>query len=46
MSSKPTLRGRDVIVLGERDGIAGPALAAVVESAGGHVVLSSTECFV
>lgn len=46
MNGDPTLKGRDVIVLGERDGIAGPALAAVVESAGGHVVLMSTECFV
>jgi glycine/sarcosine/betaine reductase complex component A len=41
-----SLDGRDVVVLGERDGIAGPALSAVVESAGGHVVLASTECFV
>lgn len=40
------LDGRDVIVLGERDGVAGPALAAVAESAGGHVVLTETQCFV
>jgi betaine reductase len=41
-----TLSGRDVIVLGERDGIAGPALAAVIEAAGGRVVLVETQCFV
>ena len=37
---------KKVIVLGERDGIAGPAIAACVQSAGGHVVYTSTECFV
>ena len=37
---------KQVIVLGERDGIAGPAIAACVKSAGGHVVFASTECFV
>jgi glycine/sarcosine/betaine reductase complex component A len=41
-----SLEGRDVIVLGERDGIAGPALAAVIESGGGRVALSETQCFV
>jgi hypothetical protein len=37
---------KQVIVLGERDGIAGPAIAACVVSAGGHVAHTSTECFV
>ncbi len=37
---------KQVIVLGERDGIAGPAIAECVKSAGGHVVYASTECFV
>jgi glycine/sarcosine/betaine reductase complex component A len=37
---------KQVIVLGERDGIAGPAIAACVVSAGGHVAYTSTECFV
>jgi adenine deaminase len=36
----------DVIVLGERDGIAGPAIAKIVESGGGRVVLAETQCFV
>lgn len=38
--------GRKVIVIGERDGVAGPAIAACVEAAGGEVVYSSTACFV
>ena len=37
---------KKVIVLGERDGIAGPAIAACVKSAGGDVAFASTECFV
>ncbi len=38
--------GKQIIVLGERDGVAGPAIAACVKSAGGHVAYASTECFV
>ena len=38
--------GKQIVVLGERDGIAGPAIAACVTSAGGHVAFSATECFV
>ena len=38
--------GKQIVVLGERDGIAGPAIAACVKSAGGNVVFSATECFV
>lgn len=37
---------KQVVVLGERDGIAGPAIEKCVQSAGGTVVLSATECFV
>ena len=37
---------KQVIVLGERDGIAGPAIAACVVNAGGKVAYTSTECFV
>lgn len=37
---------KKVIVLGERDGIAGPAIAECVKSAGGDVAFTSTECFV
>ena len=37
---------KQVVVLGERDGIAGPAIAECVEKAGGNVAFQSTECFV
>ncbi len=40
------LEGRKIIVIGDRDGIPGQAIAGCVESAGGEVVFSSTECFV
>jgi betaine reductase len=38
--------GKRVIALGERDGISGPALAAVIDASGGTVAFSATECFV
>lgn len=38
--------GRKVIVIGERDGVAGPAIAACVEAAGASVAYVATECFV
>jgi glycine/sarcosine/betaine reductase complex component A len=41
-----TFEGKKVIVLGERDGVPGPAIAACVVAAGGEVVYSVTECFV
>jgi len=40
------LAGKKVIVIGDRDGIPGPAIDECVKSAGGEVVFSSTECFV
>jgi len=40
------LNGKKVIVIGDRDGIPGPAIAACAETAGAEVVFSSTECFV
>jgi hypothetical protein len=40
------LKGKKIIVIGDRDGIPGPAIAQCVESAGAEVVFSSTECFV
>ncbi len=41
-----TFEGKRVIVLGERDGVPAPAIAACVEAAGGQVIYSVTECFV
>ena len=40
------LDSKQVIVIGERDGVAGPAIAACVEAAGGSVAYVATECFV
>ena len=40
------LKGKKVIIIGDRAGIPGPAIAACAESAGAEVVFSSTECFV
>lgn len=40
------LNGKKVVIIGDRDGIPGPAIAECVESAGGEVVFASTECFV
>ncbi len=39
-------KGKQVVALGERDGIAGPAIVKCSVSPGGSVVFSSTECFV
>lgn len=38
--------GKQVIVIGERDGVAGPAIAACAEAAGASVAYVATECFV
>jgi len=40
------LQGKKVIVIGERDGIQGPAIEACVRSAGAEPVLVQTQCFV
>lgn len=42
---KPLLKDRNVIIIGERDGIPGPAIMECVESAGGNVVSFDTEFF-
>ena len=40
------LAGKKVVIIGDRDGVPGMAIAACAESAGAEVVFSSTECFV
>lgn len=40
------LKGSKVVILGDRDGVPGPAIEACVKSAGAEVVFSTTECFV
>jgi glycine/sarcosine/betaine reductase complex component A len=39
-------KGKKVIIVGERDGVPGPAIAKCVEAAGGTIVFMTTECFV
>jgi len=46
LSEVSMFHGKKVIVIGERDGIASPALAICVQATGGEVILSATECFV
>jgi glycine/sarcosine/betaine reductase complex component A len=40
------LKGKKVIILGERDGVQGPAIEACIRSAGAEPVMVKTECFV
>jgi len=37
---------RKVVVIGDRDGIPGPAIDECLKTAGAQIVFSSTECFV
>lgn len=40
------LDGKKCIVIGDRDGIPGPAIEECLKTAGAEIVFSSTECFV
>ena len=40
------LANKKVIVIGDRDGVPGPAIEACAKSANAEVVFSATECFV
>ena len=40
------LKDKKVIIIGDRDGIPGPAIEECVKTAVAEVVYSSTECFV
>ena len=40
------LKGKKVIIIGERDGVQGPAIEACVKSAGAEPLLVRTQCFV
>jgi len=40
------LQGKQAIVIGERDGVQGPAIAKCLGAAGATVVYAVTECFV
>lgn len=40
------LKGKKVIVIGERDGVQGEAIAVCARSAGAEVLLALTQCYV
>ncbi len=40
------LKDKKVVILGDRDGVPGPAIEECVKTAGAEVVFSVTECFV
>ena len=40
------LKDQKVIVIGERDGVPGPAIADSLRAAGANVVMVMTQCFV
>lgn len=44
--SMALLQDKKAVIIGDRDGIPGPAIAECAKSAGAEVVFSSTECFV
>jgi betaine reductase len=46
INNMSTLKGKKMVILGDRDGIPAPAIAACVETAGAEVVFAVTECFV
>ena len=40
------LEGKQVVAIGEREGVSGPSLRLLAESAKAKVVFSVTQCFV
>lgn len=40
------LKDKKAIVIGDRDGIPGPAIEACITTAGADIAFSATECFV
>lgn len=40
------LRGKRAVILGERDGVPGPAIEACLQTAGVTPIFSVTQCFV
>ena len=40
------LKGEKIAILGDRDGIPGPAIEECIETTGAEVVFTTTECFV
>ena len=40
------LKGKKAVIIGERDGVQGPAIEACLRSAGAEPLMVRTECFV
>ncbi len=40
------MKDKKFVILGDRDGIPGPAIEECIKSAGAEVVFTTTECFV
>ena len=40
------LKGKKAIIIGERDGVQGPAIEACIKSAGAEAVIVQNQCFV
>ena len=40
------LEGKKAIIIGDRDGVPGPAIEECAKTAGAKIAYSSTECFV
>ena len=40
------LNNKKVIIIGDRDGIPGPAIEECIKGTGAEILFSSTECFV
>ena len=40
------LAGKKLILLGERDGVAGPAMEVCLKNSGADIAFAVTECFV
>lgn len=38
--------GKKIIIIGDRDGVAGPTIAECMAATGAEIVFNSTECFV
>lgn len=40
------IQGKKIIIVGERDGVPAPSIAACVATAGGETIFMDTQCFV
>ena len=40
------LKGKKVIIVGERDGVQGPTIEECIRSAGAEPIITQTQCFV